>query len=243
MKRQKIQFRQLIENVLNGWWGATELNVFQWILQTGKPLDTRTGGIHSVLYNYSANNHNSFTGFFRGSFAYREGYTNPNHTLLVAFSNAFVIRANDYTVLAKWRKKERVSLDSYRMLSFPDDVPEKRSDDDRTASFDIRWEIWRLSTFKGAKLRKEKCHPDYPDRIDPFIKSIDFSAFAEGWEIRLEFTFGGKDFERNGWNYSFGQKKGESVERFFWRVNRQIESDWLLKEVESGETENRNNEN
>lgn len=227
MKKQKILFRRLIETVLSGWWSGREFNVFQWILRTGKPLDTYTDGMHRRLFNYSAYNHNSFQGFFRGEDWRSVGYTSPQNTLLVAFSNAFVVNPYPSDVLDRWRKKERVSLDGYRMLEFPDDKPEKRSDDDRTAGFDLRWEIWRLSCFKGKLLKKEMCHPDYPERLNPFIKSVDFSAFAEGWEVRLEFTFVGKDFARSGWDYSFGQRSGESVERFFWRVNRQIASEWL----------------
>jgi hypothetical protein len=237
MKR-KIKFKEVLGRCINGWWDEKELELFQWILNSSQEFQNYTDGMHKVLFNYSAYNHNHFTGFITANKYHDQPMTIGNR-LLIAFTNAFVFEGSQNSILGKWQAKERISLNGSRMLNFADDCPANRSvgsEFDMRRTFDMRWELYRLASFQGKALKKEHFHPDYPERIKPFIKFIDFSivgsrdcAYPFFWTVKLDFTFDIPGYESNCWDYNFSQRKDESVARFFWRVNRKIENELLDK--------------
>lgn len=236
--RRKVKFMDLVATASSGWWSERDFEVLQWVLNSGTEFQSYTDGLHSIMFGYSANNHNGFVNLItpyqqipRPAFRY---------LLLQAYTNLFVLPTSSESFLGQWREKEKVSLDGYRFLNFHDDRPEWRSDreEGRCDYFDFRHEIYLLGKLPGKPLKKEKCHPDYPNRINPYIKNVDFCLVGSRikdtvfrWVIRLEFTFDMEGFERNGWTYDFVQQRNESPARFFWRVNKQIQDEWIDIEV------------
>lgn len=215
MKRIKIDFQQLIDGryPLN-----VQLEVFNWMLKTGERHETRTGrwtvdGIDKAIYGYSANNHHSYTDFSKDF----------SRTLQIGFCN-LIVKSPDQAV-KKWRDSENVGLSKYRMLSFPEEYPQLNI---YKHHWNLYGEIKRIYDYVGMPLKKKFFHPDYPKRRYPKILSIRFSTGGDGYTITFCFSFkfgkdgsGADDYEP-GWDYSIGQKAGESIDMFIHRFHNRM---------------------
>lgn len=208
MKRKKIDFIALTSG---GYWADTEFEVLNWLLKTGQSCDVKTGrwtraGVDQLLYGYSANNYQSYTDIT----------SDFSRTLELAFFRALYKKHGN--AVEAWRDREGIRPGKYRMLAFPDDTPEKPSYDHH--SYSVHGEVWCLFDHVGGKLHKKDFHPDYPKRLDPFIKSMQLSTAGNGYRVNMEFTF--KKCEDSGWSHCIYQAKDESFERFIWRANTEI---------------------
>ncbi len=213
MIKRRIDFQKLID-------GAypldVELEVFNWMLATGKKYDgPRAGyghsGMDQIVYGYSANTHNSYTDLGKDF----------ETTLQLGFVNA-IVKTPIPSVL-DWRNTERVGLGKFRILSFPDERPFSRW------NWNLYREIKGIYEYKGRLLRKEHFHPEYPERTEPKILEMQFSTAGSGYRITLEFSFKNFDYEP-GWEKSFSQREGEGIDMFIYRFHREM-SQLLLPQV------------
>ncbi len=210
MKKHRIYFKKLIDG---DYPLDVELEVFNWILKTGKPHRQYTSkwyedGLDKCMFGYSANDHDSNTPFATGENLFKQ--------IQCAFENAIVRTPNK--PVKEWRTKERIGLDTYRILEFATGFPHL----DRFEHWYLHWGIDNLQKFKGHMLKKEYFHPDYEDRLDPKILDIKLSCNGyEGYNITFRFSFSKFDYEP-GWGHGFSQKKGESINNFVYRVCKEI---------------------
>lgn len=209
MKR-RIDFQKLIDG---DYPLDIELEVFNWMLATGRKYDTpRTGYYHSgmdkVMYGYSANTHDSYTDFGRDF----------RRTLQLGFVNTLV--KTPIPSVRAWREAERVGLGKYRMFVFPEERPFR--------GWDLYREIVGIYEYEGRLLKKEYFHPEYQDRTEPRIVRMNFSTAGMGYRIRLAFTF--KGCEDSGWDQYFHQQEGESIDIFIHRFHREM-SQLLVPQV------------
>ncbi len=192
--KKKIRFRQLLEP--HGYSTPILLEVLNWMLRTGQDYTARCGwyeyGVDKQIFGYSANNH-------------------PSHTsieidqLRIYFLNA-VFSSPQHKVIEDWRKSERINLDSYRMLDFS------------TSEWNIASDWHFIKSMKGAKMKKEFYHPDYPDRIDPYVITIPkISTRGNGYSISYDFTF--PKYPDSAWSAGVSQFEGEPISEF---LNRSV---------------------
>jgi hypothetical protein len=83
--------------------------------------------------------------------------------------------------------------------------------------------IFSLQGYKGVSLKKEKFHPTYTDRINPYLKSIKFSLSGCGqFFVEYDFSFDMEGFEGNSWSKEFNQNIDETLRGFLLRVHFEI---------------------
>lgn len=173
---------------------------------SGKGKDVSLGrwdrqGVDSLLYGYSANSHKSYTRIDSWQRVY------------MMFINAIVIT----TCMQKWRDDMGIGLGKTKFLSFKTKGNENLFFGGNPF-FDV------LAALDGKLLKKEFFHPDYEDRLNPFIKYIYFTISESGCHIFLGFTFEG--CEGSSWTKEFWMRN-EPLEDFLLDSLKKIES-WLL---------------
>lgn len=192
MKRKKIKFRELL-NIGGGYDLSVLLEVLNWMLKTGKEYYERSGwyvsSVEKQILGYCGNSYNS-------------GYPLKQSMLRLHFLNAIIGAADP--VVEKWRTENKIELDGHVW------IPIKPSGD-----IIEQWDF--INSLNGKLLKKQYYHPDYPDRVNPYIKSVKIFCMGDGIEIGYDFTF---DCHPGGsWSGSvFRQTDTESVSDFFNRV-------------------------
>jgi hypothetical protein len=185
------------------------------MLKTGQAHEIRRSyevrGVDRHLFGYPWNNNRSHTTF-------------PLDATLDSFIELLLFRGvvkNAYPndAVSAWRKQENISLNTYRMLSFPEERPE--SDARNEWYLDSR--ITRLKKYVGKDLNEEFFKPKYESRINPKITGISFSTCGCGYVIQYTFSFENFNY-KHGWSKGIAQKEGESIDMFVCRAYREIDS-------------------
>lgn len=193
MKRKKIKFRELL-NIGGGYDLSIRLEVLNYMLKTGKLYTHRSGwyeyGVDKQIFGYSANNYESKTAI-------------NTYYLRLNFLNA--ILADAPPIVQKWRDENGISLDGSFMLSH---VP---STSDCCQFFTI------INRLVNKPLKKDFYHPDYTDRLNPYISSVKVFCVGNGIQIEYDFTF--DCHPSGGWRGTeLRQTENESVSDFFKRA-------------------------
>ena len=196
----KVDFSKLIGNKYPL---EIKMAILDWMLKTGKGHDYQYGwyrdGVNKSLVAYSANNHNApvclpkdgdFNLFFDAIFA-RAVFSDENKSL------------------KKWREKESIKPDKYRMLKFIDTFPNCEQRTSRSLINDILKFEWKY-------LKKEFHHPKDPKRTKPKILSMAIFTTGNGWIVQYQFSFKECDYEP-GWTNGYRQNENESIWEFLKR--------------------------
>ena len=212
MKKKRIDFQKLIDGRYPF---NIELEVINWMLKTGLTHEFRYGwhryGVDQHLFGYSANNHKSCTPFLLDS---NLRIFVENLLFRGVVKNAYLNEA-----IQEWRKQENISLNTYRMLSFPEEHPKLESH----KTWNLYWEIINLKEYVGKYLKKELFHSEYRERINPKIIGISFSTCGYGYSVKYTYSFENYNYEP-GWDECISQKEGESIDVFIHRVYKEIEN-------------------
>ena len=208
MKAIKIDFSKLI--------GGTyplhiKMAVLDWMLKTGKEHRRGVGkwyeiGVSQALFSYSANDYDHVCPLPLPDTCEFDWYFDA------IFGRAVYQLAN--LALEAWREKESIFPGKYRMLKFNDETP---ADGD--------WNIYSLlrniDNFNGQTLKKEFAHPEYKERTEPRIISIEIFTLGHGWIIQYGFSFKKFDYEP-GWTQGFLQQENESILSFLVRSYKEL---------------------
>jgi hypothetical protein len=207
MKNKKIEFQKLVDKTCP-YSPSERLQIIEWFFKTGAEYDVSLGrwhleGVDSLLYNYSANNHVSYTRIESWSQVY------------AMFINAIVVT----TCIQKWRDDFGIKLGNKRFLNF-------KGGENDFLFFNKKGLFDTLESLKGKPLKKEFFHPDYPDRLSPYIKDIFFTISVYGCYIKLEYTFDVEGYENNGWIKEFYKKNSspDSLELFLENTFKTIDT-------------------
>lgn len=218
MKR-KIVFQKLIDGHYDL---STQLQVFDWMLKTGQPYNEYIGrwsrvGVDQCLYGYSANNYTSMTNLL----------PNIGQNLMLGFVRAIVKTPN--IVIEKWRKKEGIFLDKFRMLDIDEEYPKDQEIINRQHGnhWLLFWQIYSLKNAIGKELKKEFFHPDYPNRTAPKFLSHSLSTYGNGYILTYTFSFLECNNYEPGWDYKMYQEKGESIDLFINRAHSHLKTLFL----------------
>lgn len=206
MKRRiKIKYRNLL-NMGGGYPIEIQLEVLNWMLKTGKPYYHRSGwyewGVDKQVFGYSANNHVSRCAI-------------NLDTLRLSFLNAIISEAQP--IVQQWRDDFGVKLDGHLWLSHWDERPPIR-----WTGWGARYAIGQVLAKRGAKLKKEHFHPEYPDRLNPYVRGIKITTCGNGLEVIYDFTF--DCHPGGGWAApTLRQREAESIPMFLFRVLNHFE--------------------
>jgi len=196
----KVDFSKLIGNKYPL---ETKMAILDWMLKTGKGFDHQHGwnrnGINKSLLDYSANNHNTPVCLPK----------NKDYNLFFDALFARAVYAQENKPLKKWREKESVKPNKYRMLKFNDAVPvcEQKY---------FSWLIGDIFKFDGKLLKKKLHHPEYLNRTEPKILWISISTIGNGWMVQYQFSFKEYNYEP-GWTNGYHQNENESIWKFLKR--------------------------
>jgi hypothetical protein len=228
----KIDFKKLL---CGNYWHFTpeiDLEMINWFFKTGlqgqyetTPDKWRRAGINQLLYGYSGNNEHS----------HAEPFPIESYSGLRSFTRSILINAiitptswdGNAGKIAEWRKNNRIGLDKYRMLAFPDP----------TMNEPMKL-LWSIANFKGRELKKEFAHPDFPKRTIPRIIKLFFSTCGDGYFLNGEMSFYEFNYDP-GWSFGIAsQKEGEYIGDFCARALQELQritverDDWRLFEEE-----------
>lgn len=193
MKRKKIKLRELL-NIGGGYELPVLLEVLNWMLRTGNDYTHQSGwyreGVDKQIFGYSANNHQSASRI-------------ELDKIRLYFLNAIIAAAAP--VVEKWRSDNGISLEGHVYLSF------------NPSSSDCMKQWNYINSLQGRALKKAYYHPDYPDRVNPYIRSIKVFSVGCGIEIGYDFTF--DCHPGGGWlGTELRQLEAESISDFLDRA-------------------------
>lgn len=205
MKNKKIHFQKLVD-LYCPYSSSEKLQILEWMFKDTSRYDVRCGrwhvdGVDKIIYDYSANSHKAYTKI-----------EDWRHVRLM-FINAIIPTVK----FQKWREDRGINLGAVKFLNF-------KIGSNNYLRFNQRGIFEIIDLLKGAKLKKEFFHPDYPNRNNPFIYSIKFTISEKGCHIFLDFTF--DECEGASWTKEFW-KRDESMEDFFLNSFQKIDS-WLI---------------
>jgi hypothetical protein len=222
----KVDFTKLLTEQY--WWFREDicLEMVNWFLKTGLEGDYEVqsgwyrSGINQLLYHYSMNNENYHAVPFPIDGGLRDFITG-------IFVRAIVSPASwdDFPGARKkiieWRTKNKIELGRYRVFDFPH--PSLPS---------IGICISYLSDYKGKLLKKEYAHPDFPERLRPFIAGVIFSTYGDGYFVEVEFKFDMDGYEYSSWKMDREkQEQGEYIGDFLKRSLRKL-NEYVMEPIE-----------
>jgi hypothetical protein len=210
VKNKKIEFQKLVDK--NCPYSPSErLQIIEWFLKTGNQYDISLGrwhleGVDSLLYNYSANNHVSYTPIRNW------------HQVYDRFINAIVVT----TCVQKWRDDFGIKLGNKKFLSF-------KTGENDYLYFNKKGIFEVFESLKEKPLKKEFFQPDKENRVLPYIKDVFFTITNMGCHIKLEYTFSGEDYSHCRWVNEFYKKNSspDSLELFLENTFKKIDT-WLV---------------
>lgn len=175
MKRRKVDFQKLV-NSSNHYSLDVQLNVFQWMLETGWEFSRWQGpwehkGVFEMLYNHSGNDPRGKPSDPRPS-SDRHGFDTAwiSDKLQLAFVRA-IVDTSVYPVVQEWRDKERIALGNYRMLPMED-----------TFRIHANPHLLNLFGYVGKNLAVQ-FNEVWPDAT--LIKKIVLTPDNSGWQVML----------------------------------------------------------
>ncbi|GHU59223.1 hypothetical protein FACS189444_4170 [Spirochaetia bacterium] len=215
--KQKVDFKKLL---CGDYWNFSpeiDFEMINWFFKTGlqgqyetTPYKWHRAGINQLLWGYSMNNENNhYVPFPIGGAEEMSNFVRAIMVNAIVAPNSWDGNA---AKIAEWREKNKISLDQYRMMTFPD-----------PNTNDPRRLLWHIADFKGREIKKEFAHPGYKKRTVSRIIQVIFSTYGHGYFVKVEFSFWEFNYEP-GWSMPIAEQgRGEYLGDFLLRAKQKLE--------------------
>lgn len=196
--KQKIAFHRLLD-AYRSCLPEVQFEVFRWMIKTGWGFRERGRwgdyGVFECLYGLSSTGSQGYW--------YEHGFASwpYSNRLQLAFLRA-IVSSDVSDPVVKWREKERIKLDTYRMLRFQE------------SKFDAGKSLYFLLTAANKRLTTQ-LNSYHPDAVE--IECVLLTTNGDQWEAILKYGYDG-----SSWNFKLAEQGNDSFSDFTFKAETKL---------------------